>query len=80
MCSYIATFYTHYDAVIFRRLLHRLGMTGEMMPVPRKLSSSCGTCVSFNARPGQLDLIPRDILERLVRRENGMYIDIVDNR
>ena len=80
MPSYIATFYTHYDAIVYRRLLHQLGIKGEMMPVPRKLSSSCGTCVSFKACPEQLDLISRDILERLVRRENEAYIDIVDNR
>ena len=24
-----------------------MGMTAQMMPVPRKLSSSCGTCVRY---------------------------------
>lgn len=44
----IATFHTHLGALRFEKLLRGLG-DGEasMMPVPRKLSASCGTCVSF---------------------------------
>lgn len=80
MDSYIATFYTHYDAIVFKRLLYHQGLKGEMMPVPRKLSSSCGTCVRFNAHPEQLERISCETTERVVRREEEAYIDIVDNR
>ena len=46
--TYIATFHTHFAAVSFARLLKQTPeMKPQFMPVPRKLSSSCGTCVRF---------------------------------
>ena len=47
MKNYIATFYTHFGAVSFRRKMTSSAQAVRMMPVPRALSSSCGTCVSF---------------------------------
>lgn len=46
--TYIATFYTHFGAVSCARALKETDMHPLFMPVPRKLSSSCGTCVKFN--------------------------------
>jgi hypothetical protein len=44
----IATFHTHLGALRFEKKLLSLGDNGAtMMPVPRKLSASCGTCVRF---------------------------------
>ena len=51
MTDYIATFYTHFGAVSFRRRMAPLAQDVRMMPVPRALSSSCGTCVSFSLPP-----------------------------
>ena len=45
MKEYIATFHTHLSALMTSRTLTGLGVQARMMPVPRKLSSSCGTCV-----------------------------------
>ena len=46
--TYIATFHTHFAAVSFARELKATPeMKPQFMPVPRKLSSSCGTCVRF---------------------------------
>ena len=45
--KYIATFFSHFGAVRFRRQCSNAGWECEMMPVPRSLSSSCGTCVSY---------------------------------
>lgn len=49
MNAYIATFYTHYGAIKFhsdfKAQLHNI----KPMPVPRALSSSCGTCVYFES-------------------------------
>ena len=45
--EYIATFFTHFGANQFCRSLKNMGVKYRMMPVPRKLSSSCGTCVRF---------------------------------
>ena len=44
---YIATFYAHFGAIRFQRELRKSGIRGTAMPVPRDLSSSCGTCVCF---------------------------------
>ena len=32
-----------------------------MMPVPRKLSSSCGTCVRYTAEDPNLDAMDEDV-------------------
>lgn len=44
---YIATFFSHFGAIRFERELRACGIKGIMKPVPRTLSSSCGTCVEF---------------------------------
>ena len=57
--SYIATFYTHFGAMNFRRKMKALGDDkAEMMPVPRALSSSCGTCVHFF-----MEVDPKEVAE-----------------
>lgn len=45
--EYIATFCSHFGALQFHRLCRTLSYESELMPVPRALSSSCGTCVRF---------------------------------
>jgi len=47
--EYLATHYTHFNAVRYARALNQLGLTASLIPVPRKISSSCGTCVRFVA-------------------------------
>jgi len=44
---YIATFYSHFGAVRFKKECKKENISAEAMPVPRNLSSSCGTCVRF---------------------------------
>ena len=59
---YIATFYTHLGAMTFQKTLKRLGDdTATMMPVPRALSSSCGTCVRYLAEEPLLDAMDVDV-------------------
>ncbi len=41
----VATFFSHYGAIMFRK---RIGDGAELRPVPRSLSSSCGTAVFFS--------------------------------
>lgn len=43
--TYIVTFFSHFGAVRYKQLCGERGITCRMMPVPRDLSSSCGTCV-----------------------------------
>lgn len=42
---YIATFYSHFGAIRYKRLCGERNIPAHVMPVPRDLSSSCGTCV-----------------------------------
>ena len=49
MRQYIATFFSHFGAVRFQHLCMERGWQAQLRPVPRSLSSSCGTCVVFQA-------------------------------
>lgn len=75
MSQYIATFYSHFGAVRFARACEARGWQTQLRPVPRTLSSSCGTCVYFVA-----DVLPvlekllTPELEQLVRQEDGYKV------
>jgi len=47
MNTYIATFFDHYGAVAYSRTLAEKGIKVHLTPVPRRFSSSCGTCAEF---------------------------------
>ena len=46
--KYIAPFYSHFGAIRFKKECAAYGYEAKLMPVPRDLSSSCGTCVCFD--------------------------------
>lgn len=45
--KYLATFHTHYGAMLFNKYCQKEGLPAKMAPVPRELSASCGVCVHF---------------------------------
>ena len=47
--EYLATFHTHYGAMLFHKYCGKKGIPAKMAPVPRELSASCGVCVRFEA-------------------------------
>ncbi len=47
---YFATFFSHFGATRYKLLCDGAGIPCRVMPVPRDLSSSCGTCVRCEAR------------------------------
>lgn len=47
--TYIATFYSHFGSIRFMRLCRAEGIPVQIMPVPRDLSSSCGTCARYES-------------------------------
>lgn len=49
MTDYLATFHTHLAALKTHRTMSAAGISARMAPVPRKISSSCGTCVFYSA-------------------------------
>ena len=48
----IATFFSHFGAMRCKKQCDETGITARMMPVPRMLSSSCGTCVRIETEDG----------------------------
>ena len=61
MKEFIATFHTHLAALMTSRTLTGLGIQARMMPVPRKLSSSCGTCVRYLAEEAHFSAMDEDV-------------------
>ena len=61
MREFIATFHTHLSALMTSRNLNAKGAKAGMMPVPRKLSSSCGTCVRYPAEEPMLEAMDVDV-------------------
>lgn len=58
---YIVTFHTHYEALVCMRSLekheavHAGAMVIKLIPVPRELSSSCGTAVKITIESDSTD-------------------------
>ena len=85
MSRYIATFHSHFGALSYCKALKKLDIAAKLMPVPRKLSASCGTCVCYEHNSPavlseseinecELDGIfseADDALECVLRRNNG---------
>ena len=61
MREFVATFHTHLSALMTSRNLNAHGARAGMMPVPRKLSSSCGTCVRYVAEEPLLEAMDEDV-------------------
>ena len=75
----IATFHTHLGAQRLKKKLDTVGdASAVLMPVPRRLSASCGTCVRF-ALPFERDWANED-LDAVYVRENGEYKAVFVNQ
>lgn len=74
---YIATFYSHFGAIRFKREASSEIRKAQLMPVPRNLSSSCGTCVRFEADEAyHFAGDPREEIEQIVRQTKQGYEQI----
>ncbi len=78
MKQYVATFFSHFGAVRFHKLCLAKGWQAHLAPVPRTLSSSCGTCVIFTTEVLEINAhwqseIITSELEQLVLSENNNY-------
>ena len=70
---YIATFFSHFGAMRCKKTCDKTGIPARMMPVPRMLSSSCGTCVRMEAE--NPDLLPRtEETEQLALEQADGYL------
>ena len=77
MSAYIATFHTHLAALLTSRALGQADIPSRMAPVPRKLSSSCGTCVFYTAPEPRRDCLDQDT-ERVYRLDGDGYRMVLD--
>ena len=74
MGDYVATFFSHFGAMSFKKKCDKEGYPAVIMPVPRNLSSSCGTCVKFTGLAETAKNWNCDELEQLAKiLEGGMF-------
>lgn len=60
MNEYVVTFFTHLSALRTQKALGGQGLSPRLAPVPRRLSSSCGTCVYFSSDQEHKDCLDED--------------------
>lgn len=77
--NYVATFYTHLAALRSQKSLSGQGINARLAPVPRALSSSCGTCVFYEGERPLLEALDRDV-EGVYCRIEGGYEPILQNK
>ena len=69
---YIATFFSHFGAMRCKKICDGAGIPARMMPVPRLLSSSCGTCVRMEAE-NAAKLARTEGMEQIARAKEKGY-------
>ena len=72
--KYVATFYTHVSAMMSQRSLTAEGIPARLAPTPRELSSSCGTCVRYEAEDPSYSLLDSDVEQVASMTETGYRI------
>ena len=72
MERYVATFHTHLAAMRTCAALKKDGLEAKLAPVPRRLSSSCGTCVFYQGEDPRLEAMDRDVEARLPAGRGGL--------
>lgn len=82
MDRYVATFHTHVSALLTARALLACGLGARMAPVPRQLSSSCGTCVFYEAEEPMLTTMDADVecVYRIGGEGETGYERVLENR
>ena len=72
--TYIATFFSHFGAIRFKKLCQQASWPAKVMPVPRDLSSSCGTCVRYEGTALCPDENMPEEVEQIVEVTENGYI------
>ncbi len=76
--KYLATFYTHAAALMTNRTLTKKGVVSKLGPVPRKVSSSCGTCVMYTSDDPHLKDMDTDV-EAVYEASDFGYTELFRN-
>ena len=72
--TYIATFFSHFGAIRFKKLCQKSGWPARVMPVPRDLSSSCGTRVRYEGTAPCPDVNMPEEVEQIVEVTDNGYV------
>ena len=70
----IATFFSHFGAMRCKKRCDETGITAKMMPVPRALSSSCGTCVRLETEDPYTLPRTEEMEQIAIEQPNGYHI------
>ena len=76
--TFIATFFSHFGATRYERLCRAAGIAARTMPVPRSLSSSCGTCVRCEGSYLTPEGVCAEEIERIVRAEGERFVPVYE--
>lgn len=70
--TYIVLFYTNSSAIKFAKFTQRFNYPGELIPLPRKLTSSCGMGVKLDFSGSLAEIISENI-EKIYAVEGNQY-------
>lgn len=70
--NYIVLFFTNSSAIKFSRFVKNSNYIGELIPLPRKLTSSCGMGVKFHFTSDLSEIIS-DEIEKIYAVEGSQY-------
>lgn len=70
--NYIVLFFTNSSAIKFARFIKNYDYIGELIPLPRKLTSSCGMGVKFHFTSDLSEIIS-DEIEKIYAVEGNQY-------
>ncbi|MEF9952172.1 DUF3343 domain-containing protein [Clostridium sp.] len=76
--EYVAVFFTHSGAIKYDKYLKSKSIESTLMPVPRKLSSSCGIGCKFLFNNDINSLVCEDI-NKIFYNNSGVYEIIYEN-
>ncbi len=74
----VITFFTHHSAMMTHKALKKENIESRMAPVPRELSSSCGSCVVAQIDDIDIKLCDEDY-EAVYKFDGKEYIKIYSN-
>ncbi len=74
----VITFFTHHSAQTTHKMLSSAGIISKMAPVPRELSSSCGSCVFAQTEEIDFELLDEDF-EAVYKQDGKVFIKIHSN-
>ena len=79
MNSYVATFHTHFSAQCTARTMMKAGIDARMAPVPRSLSTDCGSCVRYTAATPLIEMMHADY-DAIYEAADGKYFELQKNQ